>query len=180
MRWAPSTVAGPRVLAKPRRSRPRPASLRSSSTVCSAIASPIESPLRLTTTSTTDRVSCAASASVPHRWAASSSTPRRDLSLVDNAIVVSDNVFRLMREGVSRVEAAIQGAQDLAIPILTSTLTTIAAFLPMLTMAGNVGEYVSSLPVVVALTLGASYFVGMNRHANHVRMAPQTGPHDRE
>ena len=81
--------------------------------------------------------------------------------VVDNAIVVSDNVFRLMREGVSRVEAAIRGAQDLAIPILTSTLTTIAAFLPMLTMAGNVGEYVSSLPVVVALTLGASYFVGM-------------------
>ena len=40
--------------------------------------------------------------------------------VVDNAIVVSDNVFRLMREGVSRVEAAIQGAQDLAIPILTS------------------------------------------------------------
>ena len=81
--------------------------------------------------------------------------------VVDNAIVVSDNAFRLMREGVSRVEAAIQGAQDLAIPILTSTLTTIAAFLPMLTMAGDVGEYVSSLPVVVALTLSASYFVGM-------------------
>ena len=81
--------------------------------------------------------------------------------VVDNAIVVSDNAFRLMREGESRLEAAIRGAQDLAIPILTSTLTTIAAFLPMLTMAGTVGEYVSSLPVVVTLTLSASYFVGM-------------------
>ncbi len=81
--------------------------------------------------------------------------------VVDNAIVVSDNAFRLLREGVSRVEAAIQGAQSLAVPILTSTLTTIAAFLPMLTMEGDVGEYVSSLPVVVALTLSASYFVGM-------------------
>ncbi len=81
--------------------------------------------------------------------------------VVDNAIVVSDNTFRLMREGVSRLDAAMQGAQDLAIPILTSTLTTIAAFLPMLTMAGTVGEYVSSLPVVVTLTLTASYFVGM-------------------
>ena len=81
--------------------------------------------------------------------------------VVDNAIVVSDNTFRLLREGVSRVEAAIQGAQSLAVPILTSTLTTIAAFLPMLTMEGDVGEYVSSLPVVVALTLSASYFVGM-------------------
>ena len=81
--------------------------------------------------------------------------------VVDNAIVVSDNAFRLMREGLSRVEAAIQGAHGLAIPILTSTLTTIAAFLPMLTMEGNVGEYVASLPVVVALTLSASYIVGM-------------------
>ena len=81
--------------------------------------------------------------------------------VVDNAIVVSDNAVRLMRSGVSRFDAAIQGAQDLAIPILTSTLTTIAAFLPMLTMQGNVGEYVASLPVVVALTLTASYFVGM-------------------
>ena len=81
--------------------------------------------------------------------------------VVDNAIVVSDNAVRLMREGVSGLDAAMRGAQDLAIPILTSTLTTIAAFLPMLTMAGTVGEYVSSLPVVVALTLSASYFVGM-------------------
>ena len=81
--------------------------------------------------------------------------------VVDNAIVVSDNAYRLMREGVARFEAVIQGAQDLSIPILTSTLTTIAAFLPMLTMEGDVGEYVSSLPVVVAATLGASYFVAM-------------------
>ena len=81
--------------------------------------------------------------------------------IVDNAIVVSDNAARLIRQGTPRFEAVVNGAQDLAIPILTSTLTTIAAFLPMLTLTGDVGEYVSSLPIVVATTLAASFFVAM-------------------
>ncbi len=81
--------------------------------------------------------------------------------VVDNAIVVSDNAVRLIRHGTAKLEAVIKGVQDLAVPILTSTLTTIAAFLPMLTIVGNVGEYVASLPVVVATTLAASYFVAM-------------------
>ena len=81
--------------------------------------------------------------------------------VVDNAIVISDNVIRLIREGQPKFEACINGAQELAIPIFTSTLTTILAFLPMLTIIGNVGEYVSSLPVVVAATLTASYFGAM-------------------
>ncbi len=81
--------------------------------------------------------------------------------VVDNAIVVSDNALRLIRQGRPKVEAVIKGTQDLAIPIMTSTLTTIAAFLPMLTLTGNVGEYVASLPVVVATTLADSFFVAM-------------------
>jgi len=81
--------------------------------------------------------------------------------VVDSAIVVSDNAFRLMREGVARREAIIRGTQELAIPLLASTLTTVFAFLPMLTIVGNVGEYVVSLPVVVSLTLAASYFVAL-------------------
>ncbi|MGC1951452.1 MAG: efflux RND transporter permease subunit, partial [Gammaproteobacteria bacterium] len=81
--------------------------------------------------------------------------------VVDNAIVVSDNAVRLIRQGKPKLEAVISGAQDLAIPILTSTLTTIAAFLPMLTIVGNVGEYVSSLPVVVTATLVMSYVIAM-------------------
>jgi multidrug efflux pump subunit AcrB len=81
--------------------------------------------------------------------------------VVDNAIVVSDNAVRLIRQGTPKLEAAMKGASDLAVPLLTSTLTTIMAFLPMLTITGNVGEYVASLPVVVATTLAASYFVAM-------------------
>ena len=81
--------------------------------------------------------------------------------VVDNAIIVSDNAVRFIREGMPKQEAIIKGAQDLAVPILTSTLTTIFAFLPMLTITGNVGEYVASLPVVVATTLVSSYLVAM-------------------
>jgi len=81
--------------------------------------------------------------------------------VVDNAIVVSDNALRLIRQGTPKFEACILGVQDLAAPILASTLTTIAAFLPMLTLEGDVGEYVASLPIVVGTTLAVSYFVAM-------------------
>lgn len=81
--------------------------------------------------------------------------------VVDSAIVVSDNTFRLLREGTPRRQAVIRGAHELSIPILASTLTTVFAFLPMLTINGNVGEYVSSLPIVVSMTLAASYLVAM-------------------
>ena len=81
--------------------------------------------------------------------------------IVDNAIVISDNCVRKLQEGKSRADAAIESATSLAIPVLTSTMTTVAAFLPMLTIEGSVGEYVRSLPVVVATTLLISYVVAM-------------------
>ncbi|MEL6712364.1 MAG: efflux RND transporter permease subunit, partial [Planctomycetota bacterium] len=81
--------------------------------------------------------------------------------IVDNAIVVSDQATSLIQQGETRFRAAVRGASDLAVPILTSTLTTVAAFLPLLTIPGNTGEYIGSLPVVVSTTLIASYFVAM-------------------
>lgn len=81
--------------------------------------------------------------------------------VVDNAIVISDNTLRLMREGMSRLDASIAGAQSLAVPLLAATATTIFAFLPMATIAGEVGDYIGSLPVVVTVTLIASYASAM-------------------
>ena len=81
--------------------------------------------------------------------------------IVDNAIVVSDQTEMLLRQGKKRMEAALEGARGLAIPILTSTLTTVAAFLPLLTIPGSSGEYIRSLPIVVSTTLLVSYFVAM-------------------
>ncbi|MEO0652108.1 MAG: efflux RND transporter permease subunit, partial [Planctomycetota bacterium] len=81
--------------------------------------------------------------------------------VVDNAIVVTDNVQRLIDEGVERSRAAIDGAHTLARAILSSTLTTVAAFVPMLSITGETGEYMRSLPIVVSATLLSSYLVAM-------------------
>ncbi|MEM6421043.1 MAG: efflux RND transporter permease subunit [Pseudomonadota bacterium] len=81
--------------------------------------------------------------------------------VVDNAIVVTDNAQRMMNEGVDRQRAAIDGANGLARSILSSTLTTVAAFLPMITITGATGEYMRSLPIVVSATLLSSYLVAM-------------------
>lgn len=81
--------------------------------------------------------------------------------IVDNAIVVSDHTATLLRQGETKLRAAYRGASELAVPILTSTLTTVAAFLPLLTIPGATGEYIRSLPIVVSTTLLASYFVAM-------------------
>ncbi|MEM6506090.1 MAG: efflux RND transporter permease subunit [Planctomycetota bacterium] len=81
--------------------------------------------------------------------------------VVDNAIVVTDNAQRLMNEGMDREDASIEGANGLARSVLSSTLTTVAAFLPMLTIPGATGEYMRSLPIVVSATLLSSYLVAM-------------------
>lgn len=81
--------------------------------------------------------------------------------LVDNAVVISDNVLRLMEKGIPKKEACWRGAQELFVPALTSTLTTIAAFLPMLLIPDMTGEYIRSLPIVVSSTLTISLFVAM-------------------
>jgi multidrug efflux pump subunit AcrB len=81
--------------------------------------------------------------------------------VVDNAIVISDNVVRLMGAGRSKVEAALEGAAELAGPVMASTATTVAAFLPLAFMSGGSGEYIRSLPIVVSATLVASYVIAM-------------------
>ena len=81
--------------------------------------------------------------------------------LVDNAIEVCDNTHRLMALGYGRRRAAAEGARQLAVPILMATLTTVFAFLPMLTIPGDPGEFLYSLPVVVSTTLIVSWVVAM-------------------
>ncbi len=81
--------------------------------------------------------------------------------LVDNAVVISDNVIRLISLGIPKKEACWRGASELFVPVLTSTVTTVAAFLPMLTIPGDTGDYIRSLPIVVSSTLMISLFVAM-------------------
>ncbi len=81
--------------------------------------------------------------------------------LVDNAIVISDAIQVKINAGITNVKAAFLGAKEQAIPVFSSTITTIAAFTPLASLPGPAGEFVSSLPFVVIIALSASYGVAM-------------------
>lgn len=81
--------------------------------------------------------------------------------LVDNGIVVAEDIRVRLQNGVDRVQAATEAGRTLAIPLLTSSLTTIFAFSPMLLIEGSSGDYVRSLSQVVSILLLASWFLSM-------------------
>ncbi|GGG40413.1 copper transporter [Croceivirga lutea] len=82
--------------------------------------------------------------------------------LVDNGVVVVENVYRLMeKEGLSRKEAAKKGIGEIAIPIIVSTLTTVAAFVPLGTWPGIMGEFMIFFPITLSVVLGSSLFVAI-------------------
>ncbi|NNK92988.1 MAG: efflux RND transporter permease subunit [Desulfobacterales bacterium] len=81
--------------------------------------------------------------------------------LVDNAIVIIENIYRYMEQGAPRFEAAKRATSEVAYPIIGSTLTTLAAFSPMLFWPGIMGEFMRYLPLTLIVTLTSSLFVAM-------------------
>jgi len=82
--------------------------------------------------------------------------------LVDNGIVVVENVYRLMdEEGMSRKEAAKKGIGEIAFPIIISTATTVAAFIPLGLWPGVMGQFMILLPITLSVVLGSSLFVAV-------------------
>ena len=81
--------------------------------------------------------------------------------LVDNAIVIIENTYRYMQQGVPRVEAAMKATGEVAWPVIGSTLTTLAAFFPMIFWPGIMGEFMKYLPITLIVTLSSSLFVAM-------------------
>ena len=82
--------------------------------------------------------------------------------LVDNGIVVVENVYRLMdEEGMTRLEAAKKGIGEIAFPIIISTATTVAAFIPLGLWPGIMGEFMKILPITLSVVLGSSLFVAI-------------------
>ena len=81
--------------------------------------------------------------------------------LVDNGIVVAEDIRSRLELGEIKKEACIEAGRTLAIPLLTSSLTTILAFMPMLLMEGSTGDYIFSLPMVVIILLLSSWFLSM-------------------
>ncbi len=81
--------------------------------------------------------------------------------LVDNAVVIVENIYRFRESGYSRFEAAKQGTAEVAMPVVASTATTVAAFAPMLFWPGIMGEFMSYLPLTLIFTLSCSLFVAL-------------------
>lgn len=81
--------------------------------------------------------------------------------LVDNAIVIVENTYRLRTLGLPRKEAARRGASEVAWPVITSTLTTLVAFWPLLYWPDVMGQFMGFLPRTLILVLSASLFVAM-------------------
>jgi len=81
--------------------------------------------------------------------------------VVDDAIVIADNYVELLDRKLAPDEAAWKSATEMAVPVLTATLTIIASFAPMLLLSGAVGEFIRALPIAVAIALATSYVVAM-------------------
>ncbi|MGX1928288.1 efflux RND transporter permease subunit [Flagellimonas sp. 2504JD4-2] len=82
--------------------------------------------------------------------------------LVDNGIVLVENAYRLMdKEGISRKEAAKKGIGEIAFPIIISTLTTVAAFVPLGLWPGVMGQFMIYFPKTLGVVLGSSLFVAI-------------------
>jgi len=81
--------------------------------------------------------------------------------LVDNAIVTVENIYRFIDQGYSRFQAAKQAVGEIAVPIITSTITTLAAFVPLIFWDGMIGEFMKFLPITLIIVLSSSLFVAL-------------------
>lgn len=81
--------------------------------------------------------------------------------LVDNGIVVVENVYRYMQEGHNPLDAAKRGAGEVAWPIIASTATTLAAFIPLAFWPGIMGSFMKFLPITLIIVLLSSLFVAL-------------------
>ncbi|MGP9800621.1 efflux RND transporter permease subunit [Rheinheimera sp. NSM] len=79
--------------------------------------------------------------------------------LVDNGIVMSESIMAQMQKGKSALDSALASAKELGFPLMTASLTTAAAFLPIYLAKSNVGEFTSSLFKVVTITLLCSWLI---------------------
>ena len=89
--------------------------------------------------------------------------------LVDEAIVVAENIYRHLEEGMDRKEAVITGATEMFPAVLAATLTTVFAFLPMLLMSGEMGMFIKIIPIMITVLLISSlfeafYFLPLHAH----------------
>ncbi|MDQ6981867.1 MAG: efflux RND transporter permease subunit [Mariprofundus sp.] len=100
--------------------------------------------------------------------------------MVDDAIIIGENATYHMERGLSPEQAAIEGTYELIGPVTATVLTTIVAFLPLMYMDGIIGKFVYSIPVVVIVLLGFSWFEAIFILPNHIRDVANANKHPKE
>ncbi|TWU15611.1 efflux RND transporter permease subunit [Allorhodopirellula heiligendammensis] len=99
--------------------------------------------------------------------------------VVDDAIVTGENVYLKMKDGMSPLEAAVEGTQEVAIPVTFGALTTMVAFIPLMFFEGSWGDFASQVPPIVApvllFSLVESKFI-LPAHLKHLRPVPHNNP----
>ncbi len=78
--------------------------------------------------------------------------------IVDHAIVIIENSYRFQQKGLSMKDAAVKGVNQVVVPIIAATATTIAAFLPLMILPGTIGKFLRVIPLTVSIALIASTF----------------------
>lgn len=81
--------------------------------------------------------------------------------LVDDSIVVTENISRHLRSGMTPQQAAIAGVREIDVAVLGCTATLLLAFLPLLALPEGAGDFIRSLPMAVVVTVAASLFVSL-------------------
>ncbi|WP_458699734.1 efflux RND transporter permease subunit [Sulfurospirillum sp. 1307] len=90
--------------------------------------------------------------------------------VVDDAIVIAENIQQKLEEGLPPKEAAIQGAKEVAKPVIFASLTTLFTFIPLLMLRGTMGEFIKLIPIAVSALIVASLiesFIFLPIHAAH-------------
>ncbi|MBK7058099.1 MAG: efflux RND transporter permease subunit [Leptospiraceae bacterium] len=95
--------------------------------------------------------------------------------LVDDAIVISENIYRYLEEGIEPYEACIRGTIEVIAPVTATITTTIAAFGPMLFVTGIFGKFIYSIPMVVIIALSSSLFEAFFILPSHIYDANKRG-----
>ncbi|MDG1894026.1 MAG: efflux RND transporter permease subunit [Fuerstiella sp.] len=92
--------------------------------------------------------------------------------IVDDAIVIGENIYRHVEEGMPAMQAAIKGAEEVMWPVIVAVSTTIGAFAPLLFIQGQIGDFMAQLPLVVIAALSISLVEALVILPAHLRHLP--------
>lgn len=100
--------------------------------------------------------------------------------VVDDAILVAENIYSYREKGLSGVDAAVKGVNEVLWPVITSVLTTIVAFSPMIAMTGVMGKFMYPMPIIITLVLLASLLESLFLLPSHIAHSKMTPLKDRK